>query len=150
MKVSAERKAKFIDALARGAPPEAAARSIGVDRRTANRWKAADPGFAEQWREAQDRKIELIEAVLFRQAMGGDLGAICFFLRANRPEIYNRRQVIALGGDPDAPPIGVATNNVIFYMPSNGRDQPEAEGDDVDAAQTIEGEASDTNDEAAA
>lgn len=129
MKVSGDRKRKFCEALVRGGSPETAARSVGVDRATAYRWRGADATFAERWDEARDRRVEAVETVLYRMAMQQDLGAVIFFLKSHRPEVYNRRQVVAIGGDPDDP-IGVhhtgeVRSKVHFYIPTNGRDKPE-------------------------
>jgi hypothetical protein len=129
MKVSAARKKSFVEALVRGAAPEGAARSIGVDRATAFRWKDADATFAEQWDEARDRRVEAVETVLYRMAMQQDFSAVIFFLKSHRPEICNRRQVVAISGDPDNP-IGVhhsgeVRSNINFYIPTSGHDKPE-------------------------
>jgi hypothetical protein len=139
MKVSAALKEQFCEHMVRGQTPESAARAIGIDRTTAYRWRAADASFAAEWEQARERKIEAVENVLYRQAMVGEAWAVCFFLKAHRPDLYNRRQVIAVGGDPDAPPIGIAGEVVHFYMPPNHRDEPEEIDDD--ASHTIEGEA---------
>jgi hypothetical protein len=123
MKASAKLKASFVDNLARGAPPALAAQAIGVDRATAYRWKAADPAFAEQWDDARDRKTELVEAVLFREAMKGQPWAVCFYLKTNKPAVYNRRQ-----HDPDdAPPVRPDDDyeRVVFVLPDNSRHLPE-------------------------
>ena len=103
MKVSAAKKRTFVDVLVRGQTPAGAAQAIGVDRRTAYRWRAIDPAFAEEWTDARETKIENVETVLYRQAMGGDITAIIFFLKAHRPETYNRRMRISLEGDFDNP-----------------------------------------------
>jgi hypothetical protein len=92
--------------------------------------------------------------VLYRMAMEKDLGAVIFFLKCHKPEVYNRRQVFALGGDPDNPFAvhhhGAVESNVHFYMPSNRRDQPEAEDDGDDTPPvTIDGTTIDGEDDAA-
>ena len=134
MKASASRKQSFIDALARGAPPEIAARSIDVDRATVYRWRASDRSFAERWDDARDRRVELVEGVLFRSAMNGDVTAMIFFLKSHRPDVYNRRQIVSICGDPDAPPIGVAVDErVRFYLPRNFRDGPAPDDPDDEA-----------------
>lgn len=121
----------------------AAARWAGVSRTTAYNWKSAGPALAAQRDEARECKIEKFETTLHRMAMEKDLGAVIFFLKSHRPEIYNRRQLIGIGGDPDAPPIGVVQHSdeerVVFYHPINGRYQPEAEPPTIEG--TTEGEA---------
>lgn len=135
MKGTAERKGKFIAALTRGAPPVAAAQSVGIDRATAYRWRASDRSFAEKWAEATDCKTELIEAVLFREALAGQPWAVCFFLKSNKPATYNRRQ-----HDADAFPLDDGRHDaeprVVIHLPANFRDRPAP-----DDPATIEGEA---------
>jgi hypothetical protein len=151
MKVSAARKQTFVEALVRGAAPEAAAKMISVDRATAYRWRAADESFAAEWQAATDRKVEAVETVLYRMAMEKDLGAICFFLKAHKPELYNRK-TITLAGDP-ANPLSVTHHGgeevVHLFMPPNGRDQPEPE-EALDEPPTIDGEASEAGNKDAA
>jgi hypothetical protein len=142
MKLSGERKRLFCDAIVRGLTPDSAAQAIGVGRTTVYRWKRNDPAFAEQWREAWDRKVEVVENVLYRMAVEKDLGAVIFFLKSHKPEVYNRRQVVAIGGDPDNPLLVHRTGDpdevVHFYMPSNGRDRPKV----IDAP-TLDGKVED-------
>jgi hypothetical protein len=138
MKVSSARKATFCEALVKGQTPETAAKAIGVDRRTIYRWRDADAEFSRAWAEARERKIEVVENTLYRMAVEKDLGAVIFFLKCHKPEVYNRRQVIEIGGTPGNP-IGIEVDQrVFFYMPPNGRDLPEPEEGPV-----IEGNAED-------
>ena len=76
--------------------------------------------------------------MLYRKAFEGEAWAVCYFLRGHRPELFNRRQLIGIGGDPDAPPVGIhqTRDNIHFYLPINGRDRPEV----LDEA-AIEGQA---------
>jgi hypothetical protein len=154
MKRSPSRKAEFVRALVKGATPEGAARRIGVTRETAYQWRRADPAFAKAWATATDRKVELVESILFRMAKRWDLGAVIFFLKSYRPEVFNRRQQISVGGDPELPPIGLdVSQNLVIYLPANFRDKAER-NDEVpeDAQPTIEGQTptNDGEDEAAA
>jgi hypothetical protein len=150
MKMSLARKQAFCEAMVRGQTPEVAARTVGVDRATAYRWRAADAAFAAAWEDARERKIEAVENILYRQAMAGEAWACIFFLKCHKPEIYNRRQVIALGGDLDNPltiaRTGEVGSNVHFYMPANHRDEPERDGD----ANAIEGQINGEGDDEAA
>lgn len=114
MKASAAKKQAFCDLLVDGQTPERAAKAIGVVRATVYNWKAADPAFAVRWDEARERKIEAVENVLYQQAMAGDLGAICFFLKAHKPHIYNRRTVV-LEGNADAPLHTQTETKIMIY-----------------------------------
>jgi hypothetical protein len=133
MKVSAAKKALFCETLVRGGSTAGAAQAIGVDRSTVFRWKAADPAFAEAWDTARDTKVDLVETTLYRMAMQKDIAAVIFFLKSHRPEVYNRRMQIAVGGDEENPLIVDHAHRIasdepwVIMMPPNGRDQPEPE-----------------------
>jgi transposase len=118
MKVSAAKKQAFCDLLVHGQTPEGAANAIGVGRSTVYNWKAEDKAFAVRWNEARERKIEAVENVLYQMAMEKDLGAICFFLKAHRPELYNRRTLV-LEGNADAPM--QTETRVMIYPRREGR-----------------------------
>ena len=129
MKVSSARKAAFCEALVRGQTPEGAAKMAGVDRATAYRWKAADPAFAEQWDDARERKVEMVETTLYRMAVEKDLGAVIAFLRAYKPEVYNRKMVVAVGGDPNAPPVSVDHRAMIYPLQVRAQIEGKAEAE---------------------
>jgi hypothetical protein len=140
MKVSAAKKSAFADLLVEGQTPETAAKAIGIDRRTAYRWKAADPVFAEHWDEARERKIEVVEATLYQMAIEKDLGAVKEFLRAYRPEVFNRRPVIEVTNNTAIGIDAAERGEVVhFFLPPNFRDRPEEI--EADAEPVIEGKA---------
>lgn len=141
MKLSAEKKRKFCEALVRGQTPDLAAQAIGINRATAYRWRDSDPNFAAAWLDAREHKTEVVENVLYRKAVAGEAWAVCFFLRGHRPELFNRRQQIALGGDAEAPPIdvvhavaGEGNDRVMFYYPDNGRHLPARDDPAIEAS----------------
>ena len=109
MKCSAAKKAAFADLLVEGQTPETAAKAIGIDRATAYRWKAGDPEVAAHWDDARERKIENVENMLYRMAMERDIQAVKEFLRAYRPEVFNRRPILevtrAKGSTSSCPPM---------------------------------------------
>jgi hypothetical protein len=125
MKISAARKAQFCEAMFKGHTPEGAARAIGVSRRTAYNWKAAAAAFAAQWDEVREIKVENVDTMLYRMAMEKDLGACTAFLKACRPEVYNRKRVVAIGGDPGASPVTVEHRAMIWPIQA----RPQIEGD---------------------
>ena len=125
--------------LAKGNSVAQAAAAIGCSRACVYDWRASDNELRLAWDDAVDQATEAIESVLYKKAKSGDLLACIFWLKSHRPSIYNRKQVVSIGGDPDAPPIGIEVSNVHFYMPSNGRDGPEVLDDEQPP--TIEGDA---------
>ena len=144
MKVNAAKKELFIECLSEGSRPLA---------RRARSALTVPPSIAGGLRIRSlprrgilraRTKVEMVETVLYRMAVEQDLGAICFFLKAHRPELYNKRMLIGLGGDPDNP---LSVNHGIddsepwvIMMPENGRDRPDP---DTATGPTIEGDADD-------
>jgi hypothetical protein len=150
------RKQAFIRLLRKGNTIGAAAAAIGCDRRTMYDWRADDPVFRAQWEDALEFQTEEIESVVYKKAKAGDLLACCIWLRAHKPALYHRRQLVQLTGDVDltqrtgthielderGAPIEVINNiHVAFRMPPNHRDEPEVL--DAKDPPLIEGEASD-------
>lgn len=106
------RKALFLDALRETANVTVAARSVGVSSGTAYKHKAADPLFAEQWAEALEEAVDLLEHEAHRRAFegtkkpvfykGGECGYVTeysdglaqFLLKAHRPDKYRERSEV--------------------------------------------------------
>src|SRR5580704_3306407 len=61
MKLSAEKKRRFCEALVRGQTPDLAAQAIGINGATVYRWRASDPSFAAAWLDAREHKTEVVE-----------------------------------------------------------------------------------------
>jgi hypothetical protein len=136
MKASAAKKQAFCEALVKGQTPDTAAQAIGVSRSAVYNWKASDAAFAAAWAEASERKIQVVENVLYRKAVQGEPWAVCFFLRGHRPELFSRRLVAV---DPDEPPIVTAEVSGAWIYP-----RPELQRDPVITAEDapmIDGEA---------
>jgi hypothetical protein len=116
MRQTNAKKEAFCEAIASGLRPEEAARSAGITRSTAYRWRDESPEFVAAWADAELRSVEEIESVLFTMAKEKDLGAVCFFLKSRKPERYNRKYV-TLAGDADAP----ITGQVWIYPKKAGK-----------------------------
>jgi hypothetical protein len=135
-----ERQAAFIRLLRAGNSVGAAAAAIGCSRISMYDWRATDAEFRAQWDEALEFQTEEIESVVYRKAKAGDLLACCVWLRAHKPALYHRRQLVQIGGEVDVnhragthieldergEQIEVINNiEVRFRMPDNGRSRPE-------------------------
>jgi hypothetical protein len=116
------RRRKIIEALRKGHGLHSAAAACGISYRRLAEWRQEDPEFRAEGDEARELTADVVEHELYRQAMEDhDTTATIFWLKAHRPEKFNRRQIVALepmlvNGDAD--------EVVHFYMPPNGRDQP--------------------------
>jgi len=84
------RKKRFIAALTTHGTVFHAAQAAGVSRQTAYRWQREDPEFADQWEEARENAVDVVESTIYQQAVGGNTLAAFFYLKAHRP-IYRDR-----------------------------------------------------------
>jgi len=97
-------KDRFLDALKRRLGPGAACDEIGIDRKTAYRWKDRDESFSEDWNEAIEHVADRIEDRLV--ALTENINqphkviASMFLLKKLRPEYRDRMEVTGPGGGP--------------------------------------------------
>src|ERR1044071_6022082 len=83
-------KKKFIAVLEAQGTVLHACKAAGISRQTAYRWQREDPEFAEQWDEAHENAVDVVESTIYQQAVGGNTIAAIFYLKAHRP-IYRDR-----------------------------------------------------------
>jgi len=83
-------KKRFIAALTAQGTVYHAAQVAGISRQTAYRWQREDPEFADQWDEAIENAVDVVESTIYQQAIGGNTIAAIFCLKAHRP-IYRDR-----------------------------------------------------------
>jgi hypothetical protein len=131
---TAKRRTAFLAMLREGVGIGEAATALGCSRRAMYDWRDGDEAFRVEWDDAAEVATELIESKLYQQAKDGNLLAQIFWLKAHRPDRYNRRMVqVAVGGDPDAPPIGVDHMHRdvvrVYRLPDNGRDRGSIDGE---------------------
>jgi hypothetical protein len=140
-----EKRRRVLDAISQGLTIAEAARAAGMARNTVSEWRADDPVFAREFEEAYAAGTDVWEQEARRRAFDQSDVLLIFMLKARDPARFNRK-TLAIGGDSDNPlnvtHHGPPEEVVHFYMPSNGRDQPEE--DEADEQQptgpvTIEG-----------
>ncbi len=83
-------KKRFIDALTVQGTVYHAAQAAGVSRWTAYRWRQDDLAFASLWDEAIENAVDAVENVIYQRALGGDVIAAIFYLKAQRPKFRDR------------------------------------------------------------
>ena len=86
-------KKKFIAALTVHGTVYHAAQAAGISRQTAYRWQRDDPDFAEQWYEAHENAVDVVESVIYQKALSGDVIAAIFYLKAQRPKFRDRLNI---------------------------------------------------------
>lgn len=87
------RKKRFLDALTAQGTVYHGAQAAGVSRWTTYRWRQDDPDFADQWDEAIENAVDAIENVIYQRALGGDVIAGIFYLKAQRPKFRDRLNI---------------------------------------------------------
>jgi hypothetical protein len=68
-------KRRFIAALTAQGTVLHACKAAAISRQTAYRWHRDDPDFAEQWDEAHENAVDVVESTLYQKALSGD--SIC-------------------------------------------------------------------------
>jgi 20S proteasome alpha/beta subunit len=84
---------RFIAALTSHGTVYHAAQAAGISRQTAYRWHREDPEFADQWDEAIENAVDVIESVIYQKALSGDVIAAIFYLKAQRPKFRDRLNI---------------------------------------------------------
>ena len=86
-----EDRQAFLTALAAGQSVTAAAEAAGIDRKTAYRWRDAQPDFAASWEDALEDGTDHLEDEALRRAFAGSDLLLIFLLKARRPKKYRER-----------------------------------------------------------
>jgi len=86
-------KKRFIAALTAQGTVFHAAQAAGISRQTAYRWQRDDPEFADQWDEAIENAVDVVESVIYQKALSGDVIAAIFYLKAQRPKFRDRLNI---------------------------------------------------------
>lgn len=75
-------KEYFVGAFqASGGNVSDACKAVKISRVTYYRWRKDDEKFKESCDEVNEMSIDNVESVLYKEALGGNIGAICFFLK---------------------------------------------------------------------
>jgi hypothetical protein len=136
------RREAVLKALREGRGYGGAAAAIGVSRRFFEQWRHDDPDFAKLCEDAREDTVDQVEHKLFKDAMAGVTLAQLAYLRAYRPERFYRKMLLAVGGDPNAPPVAVTTGAWIYPRPEmERRELPPIEAEPSDMVAMIEAEA---------
>jgi hypothetical protein len=127
------RRAAILKALRSGRGYATSAEAVGITRETLRQWRHEDPAFAAECEHALDRAIEIMEHAVYQRGLQGDTLAAFGWLRAHAPQRWHRRQLVQVEGGEhpvtvDHVLLGRSDDErVRFYMPDNGRAQPDAD-----------------------
>lgn len=93
---------KFLDALSVHGIVTRAAMEAGIDRDTAYVERKHDPEFAQQWKDALDRGVDMLEDTAKQRAYEGSDTLLIFLLKSHRPERYRETiRTVTLNIGPD-------------------------------------------------
>lgn len=122
----------------------ASARACGITRQCAYHWLATDEEFKQKIADAREQWCDVAETKLFELVRQGFFPAVAYALKHWKPETYDPRVRVALGGDPDGPPIATAEGAWIYPREELRRAMIGAEVDDptIDASEEEADEAS--------
>jgi hypothetical protein len=118
------RVAAILKALRQGHGFHSAAEAAGIAYRTLCLWRAEDAEFRALTEDAADVAGDAMEHALYQRGIEGDDLAAFGWLRAHRPELYHRKQVVAVepmlvNGD------GSEQDEIVhFFLPDNHRHEP--------------------------
>ncbi len=79
---------KFLDALRMSGVVTQAAIAAGIHRDTAYFERQRDPVFAQEWTDALERGVDMLEDVAKKRAFEGSDTLLIFLLKSHRPERY--------------------------------------------------------------
>jgi hypothetical protein len=94
--------ARFLDLLGTSCNVTLSCKGAGVAPKTAYEHKKEMPEFAEQWEEAKEAAIEILEAEAWLRAQKQSDLLMIFLLKAHKPEKYRERTELDVtsGGKP--------------------------------------------------
>lgn len=92
---------KFLDSLRMHGIVTRAAMDAGIHRDTAYHYRVIEPWFAEEWEQALERGIDMLEDVARQRAYDGSDTLLIFMLKANRPKYRDTVRTITLNITPD-------------------------------------------------
>lgn len=71
-----------------GLTNEQVAHNIGITRETLNQWRHRFPDIDDALKMYAEVADRIVENALFEKAKSGHLGAICFFLKNRKPDVW--------------------------------------------------------------
>ncbi len=93
---------KFLDGLRMHGIVTRAAQDAGIDRDSAYYERQRDPLFAQEWADALDRGVDMLEDVAKQRAYDGSDTLLIFLLKAHRPQKYrDTLRTVTLNLNPD-------------------------------------------------
>ena len=103
-----EKRQAVLDVISAGGTIAEAAKHAGMVRNTIAEWRKDDPAFDRDFEQAYQSGTDRHIAEARKRAFDQSDALLNFLLKSRDPKQFNQRMQIAVGGDPDAPPVGIA------------------------------------------
>lgn len=99
-RLTAEKKALFLEALSEMPNVARACRIIGLSRTKMYEYRQEDPAFAKAWEDAIEEGVDSLEEAAFERAKRISDTLTIFLLKAYRPEKFMDRHDLTSAGQP--------------------------------------------------
>ena len=106
--------ARFLEILSQSCNVTLACKAVNVRPKTAYEHKKEMPDFAEEWEEAKDQAVEILEAEAWQRARKQSDVLMIFLLKAHNPAKYREQAQLDItsGGRPLLDPLASALDKV--------------------------------------
>jgi len=88
----------FLEALKAMPVVRLACEHAGISRKTAYQWRERDEEFRQQWKDAIEDGIDMVEAQVHARARQSDTKAAVFLLRSLRRDVYGEHLDVDVSG----------------------------------------------------
>jgi len=88
----------FLEALRAMPVVRLACEHAGISRKTAYQWREQNAEFREQWNDAIEDGIDMVEAQVHARARQTDTRAAIFLLKSHRRELYGDKVDVDVSG----------------------------------------------------
>ena len=89
---------RFLERLAQTGNVALSAKAAGVPRRTVYRWRDKWVTFADEWEDALDEALDMLEGMAWKRAAKQSDRLLMFLLKAHRRGFYGDKQEVELTG----------------------------------------------------
>jgi len=88
-KYDESKQEKVVELIGNGKTFSDACQAVGISRTLEWQTRKEDPEYSKQIDRAKELQFESVEGVLYSECMAGNITAIIYYLKCNRPRKYN-------------------------------------------------------------
>ena len=90
---------RFLDRLRQSGNVRLACQAAGIPRRTAYNWRGKWSTFSDEWQEALDDALDILEGKAWERAAQHSDRLLMFLLKAHRRDVYGDKQELDVTTD---------------------------------------------------